>query len=186
VRLLYMDQCTATTRKGKTCRNPVIAGTIYCRIHQRPSTPGVKNEMAEAAETDTADYVLVKEEPSVCIQPSQLYVETEAYEEVIEPVVEPGNCVDVIPFEVFLRYEEDVALAYRDYYRDQVKNDKRNELGRFLFGVSFTTVGFIISIIKLSKRSPTFIGIDIIFMASSGLLLFLSALFSLRLAFPKN
>ncbi len=90
------------------------------------------------------------------------------------------------PFEVYLRYEEDVAKAYRDFYRDQVVNDKRNELGRFLFGVSFTTLGFIVSILKLSSTISVLGRIDVLLLILSGGFLLLSSIFSLRLAVPKN
>ncbi|RLJ20923.1 hypothetical protein DJ031_04230 [bacterium endosymbiont of Escarpia laminata] len=98
----------------------------------------------------------------------------------------PRQHVREKPFEVFLRYEEDVAKAYRDYYRDQVVNDKRNELGRFLFGVSFTTLGFIVSVLKLSSSISLAGSVDVSLLVACGGFLLLSAMFGLRLAVPKN
>ena len=90
------------------------------------------------------------------------------------------------PFEIYLRHEEDVIAAYRDYYRDQIVNDKRNELGRFLFGVSFTTLGFIVSILKFSSDINSFSTIKFCLLGTSGLFLLTSSLFGLLLAYPRN
>ena len=94
--------------------------------------------------------------------------------------------VEPRPFEVYLRYEDDVASAYRDFYRDQVVNDKRNELGRFLFGVSFTTLSVVISVLSFSKPEFDFRSSQGGLLLSAGLLIVFSALCSLRLAIPKN
>jgi len=94
--------------------------------------------------------------------------------------------IDVKPIEVFLRFEEDISGAYRDYYKDQVVNDKRNELGRFLFGVSFTTLGLFVSIIKFSSDIGKFNSYNLVLFIISGIILISSALISLKLAIPKN
>lgn len=90
------------------------------------------------------------------------------------------------PLEVFLRYEEDVAAAYREYYRDHIANDKRTELGRFLFGVSSTTIGLFVSLLALSNSSSLTSLRSEVGLLISGLFLLLSAVCSLRLAVPKT
>lgn len=122
----------------------------------------------------TDDLIVVERENST----------TEVSKQVSDSV---GNLVKAKSLEVRLDIETDVAEAYRAYYRDQIVNDKRNELGRFLFGVSFTTIGFIVSILKLSTPEIDLTGArNFQLLFGSGSLLLFSAMCALRLAIPKN
>ncbi len=116
----------------------------------------------------------------------QIHVEVKEPESIIQNLHSPNEYVEEGPFQVYLRHEEDVTSAYRDYYRDQVVRDKRNELGRFLFGVCVTTVGFIVGILRMSPSKSNFTTIDTICLVGSGTFLLLSSFFSLRLAVTKN
>lgn len=113
-------------------------------------------------------------------------VDSETTASYVRPVTGPSDFLQSKPLEVFLRYEEDVAAAYRAFYKDQIVNDKANELGRFLFGVSVTTLGFLVSVLKLSTPQLIIDGHTLIWMGLSGTLLLFSALCSLRLAVPRN
>jgi len=107
-------------------------------------------------------------------------------ESLIDRVEDPTSLVERSDLKVHLRYEEDVAAAYRAYYRDQVVVDKRNELGRFLFGVSFTTLGVIVSVLKISTPELGLISREARWLFGSLIFLLFSAVCSLRLAVPKN
>lgn len=111
---------------------------------------------------------------------------TRDLESLIDRVVDPTSLVERNVLKVHLRYEEDVAAAYRAYYRDQVVVDKRNELGRFLFGVSFTTLGFIVSVLKISTPDLGLASREARWLLGSLTFLLFSAVCSLRLAVPKN
>ena len=113
-------------------------------------------------------------------------LESRQLDGVITEVAEASDLIEPDTFTVYLRYEEDVATAYRDYYRDQVVHDKRTELGRFLFGVSFATLGFIVTALKLSKPEFEIQSTDATWLIISGVFLLASSLCSLRLAIPRN
>ena len=89
------------------------------------------------------------------------------------------------PLEVRLRYEEDVAAAYRSWYKEQLVKEQRPELGRFLFGVSFATIGILATISKLTPATEASTR-DIIWLGWAVGVLLLSSGCSLYLAVPKN
>jgi|SRR3954468_8241071 len=111
---------------------------------------------------------------------------TRYIDSLIDRVEDPTSLVERNALKVHLRYEEDVAAAYRAYYRDQVVVDKRNELGRFLFGVSFTTLGFIVSVLKISTPGLGLVSREARWLLGSLTFLLFSVVCSLRLAVPKN
>lgn len=94
------------------------------------------------------------------------------------------------PINIRLRYEEDVADAYREWFRNSISKDHRTELGRFLFGVSFTSMALLLTAIKLSSDlskslSKSISSNELVVMAISLGLLFCSALCGLYLAVPE-
>ncbi len=113
-------------------------------------------------------------------------VNQENQDPIIQKGQDPNAYIESKALEVRLRYEEDIASAYRDFYRDQVVTDKRNELGRFLFAVSVSTIGFFISILKMATQPGGFEKFDLFLIGVAGFFLLISLFVSLRLAIPKN
>lgn len=93
--------------------------------------------------------------------------------------------LQAVPLEVRPRYEEDVSAAYRSWYKEQVIREQRPELGRFLFGVSFATIGLFATIAKLSPVAGSSAQ-DLIWLGWAIGVLLLSSGCSLYLAVPKN
>ena len=81
--------------------------------------------------------------------------------------------------------QEDVAKAYRDWYKDQVSKDKRDELGRFLFGVSSASIGILLALERFSPPGQT-ARAPLPWLLLSGVLFLLTGILSLYLAVPKN
>ncbi|HEV3454912.1 MAG TPA: hypothetical protein VHG32_00050 [Thermoanaerobaculia bacterium] len=91
-----------------------------------------------------------------------------------------------VPFTVRLRLEEDVANAYREWYKQQVSMDKRDELGRFLFGVSSASLGLLAGLRQLLPHKAAPVHNASYMLVVSAALLLLSAVCALYLAVPKN
>lgn len=90
------------------------------------------------------------------------------------------------PLGVRLRYEEDVADAYRSWYKDQVVKEQANELGRFLFGVSSATIGFLTTISTITSPEIGIPAEDRLWLIVAVAVLLLSSGCSLYLAIPKS
>lgn len=103
-----------------------------------------------------------------------------------ENVPEVGTLIERVPFAIHLRYEEDVVQTYRDYYRDQVVRDNRSTLGRFLFGVSSTTVAFLVGVLKFTEPDGLEFANRATWFLLSAAFLLISFAWSLRLAIPTN
>lgn len=96
------------------------------------------------------------------------------------------GALEAAPLGVRLRYEEDVADAYRSWYKDQVVKEQSNELGRFLFGVSFATIGLLTTISKFSSPETGISAQDLFWLGVAVAVLLLSSGCSLYLAVPKS
>ena len=90
-----------------------------------------------------------------------------------------------VPLTVRVRLE-DLSEAYRDWYKEQVSKDKRDELGRFLFGVSSASLGILVTLQRFIPQNPVRARYTSYLLVASALLLVLSAVCALYLAVPKN
>lgn len=101
-----------------------------------------------------------------------------------EPTVSAVDPLTRTPLEMRLR-PEDVRLAYRAWYRSLIAKDYRTELGRFLFGVSSTTMAAILGASTLGAQSAGW-QLNWPALGASMILLVVSAFVSLRLAIPSG
>lgn len=105
--------------------------------------------------------------------------------EVSQFVSYDSNLLEHVPIKVTLN-RDDVSRAYYEWYKEQISKDKRDELGRFLFGVSSASIGLLFGLDKLSPLGLHITKSLLSWLMVSAALFLLSGVCALYLAVPKN